>query len=174
MIGASVAPGATQLRIAARDRPGSRIARLTRVLSRIGRSVRLAAAGLVLALLAAGSLWGQDDHFPVGPFVMYAFTAEPDGEVHSVEIEVVDERGHRRPLTPTPGTVGLRRAEVEGQLPRLVEHPRLLRGLAVAHHRLHPRAPRYVRIDVVLRTVHLRDGRAERRSARLLASWREP
>ena len=51
-----------------------------------GRMVRVAVAAVGLALLLAGTLWGQDDDFPVGPFRMYATAARPTGNVRTAEL----------------------------------------------------------------------------------------
>jgi hypothetical protein len=141
-------------------------------LSRAGRWWRQAVTVCVLALLGWGSLLGQDDHFPLGPFVMFAFTTPADGVVQSAGLEAVTERGERLSVPIEPGAVGLRRAEVEGQLVRVVGHPQLLAGIADAHARLHPRAPRFVEVDLVRRTVRLRDGVATGEAEEVLASWR--
>src|ERR1700712_1340913 len=85
---------------------------------RTGRTVRLAAVVLVFALLGWGSWKADDDAFPVGPFVMFAFTTPPDGEVRSAAVEAVDVTGQRLPVVLEPEEVGLRRAEMEGQIPR--------------------------------------------------------
>jgi hypothetical protein len=140
--------------------------------SRAGRGLRLTVTAAVLALLAWGSLAGQDDHFPVGPFVMFAFTTASDGAVRSARVEARTDRGDRVAVALEPDTVGLRRAELEGQLDRVVGDARLLAGLASAHSRLHPRAPRYVQVDLVMHTVHLRRGVAAGESDEVLATWR--
>lgn len=139
-----------------------------------GRAARLAVTAVVLALLGWGSLAGEDDDFPVGPFVMFAFTTDSDGDVRAARLEAVTDRGDRVPVPLEPATVGLRRAEVEGQLERVVADPTLLRGLAAAHARLHPREPRYVRVELVMHEVHLRAGVAAGISDTVLATWPAP
>ena len=139
---------------------------------RTGRIVRLAVVVLVFALLGWGSWKADDDAFPVGPFVMFAFTTPPDGEVRSAAVEAVDADGHRVPVVLDPADVGLRRAEMEGQLPRVEAHPELLGALATAHARLRPAAPRWRQVDLVEHRVRLRDGRAVSESTAVLATWR--
>jgi hypothetical protein len=56
------------------------------------------------------------------------------------------------------GEVGLRRAEFEGQLPRLVDDPTLLVTLAETYARRHPEAPSLVEVQVVQRHFELADG----------------
>jgi hypothetical protein len=90
--------------------------------------LRLVVAGAVVALVLAGTLWGQDDDFPVGPFRMYATAAKATGNVRTAELWGVREDGTRVALQAKD--VGLRRAELEGQLPRFRHDPSLLRALA--------------------------------------------
>ncbi len=139
---------------------------------RRGRVLRLVVVAVVLGLLAWGSWKADDDAFPVGPFVMFAFTTPPDGEVRSAAVEAVDVRGHREPVVLEPEVVGLRRAEMEGQIPRVIEHPDLLGALADAHAQLQPDAPAWTQVDLVEHRVQLRDGRAVGESTVVLASWR--
>lgn len=139
---------------------------------RRGRALRLVVVTVVLGLLALGSWKADDDAFPVGPFVMFAFTTPPDGEVRSAAVEAVDTSGVRAPVQLEPEIVGLRRAELEGQIPRVIARPDLLGALADAHARLQPRAPAWQQVDLVERRVQLRNGRATGESTVVLASWR--
>ena len=121
-------------------------------LSATGRRVRVAALLAGLALLLAGTAWGQDDHFPFGPFRMYSTADDPDGRVLSTYLRAVDADGV---VVERVGEqhVGLRRAEYEGQLSRIVERPDLLGDLAGAFSRRHPDAAPWVEVSVV-RTAH--------------------
>lgn len=83
-----------------------------------------------LTLLLAGTAWGEDDHFPFGPFKMYARATNPDGQVAITTMVAIDEAGRSRELLSED--VGLRRAELEGQVPRLRADPSLLATLAPA------------------------------------------
>jgi hypothetical protein len=140
-------------------------------LTRASRLPRLAVVAVVLALLAVGSWKGTDDAFPVGPFVMFAFTTPPDGEVRSAAVEAVDDTGRRLPVALEPEEVGLRRAEMEGQLGKVVADPSRLGALAAAHARLRPEQPRWQQVDLVERRVQLHQGRASGETRVVLASW---
>jgi hypothetical protein len=140
-------------------------------LSSTARRVRLAVVLVVFVLLGWGSWRATDDAFPVGPFVMFAFTTPPDGEVRSAAVEAVDVSGRRAPVELEPKTVGLRRAEMEGQIGRVIGHPQLLGALAVTHHRLQPAAPQWQQVDLVEHRVQLHDGRVLSESTVVLASW---
>ena len=122
-----------------------------------GRSWRLAAAGVVLALLLAGTVWGDDDEFPFGPFRMYSTRADPNAAVVSTRTVALTPTGEEIRLSG--GEVGLRRAEFEGQLDRLQEEPELLGLLADAYVERHPSAPELVAVQVVQRRFELADGR---------------
>ncbi|WP_232797199.1 hypothetical protein [Blastococcus atacamensis] len=126
-------------------------------LTATGRSWRLSAAGIVLALLLAGTVWGDDDDFPFGPFRMYSTRADPNAAVVSTRTVALTPTGQEIRLSG--GEVGLRRAEFEGQLDRLQEEPELLGLLADAYVERHPTAPELVAVQVVQRRFPLADGR---------------
>ena len=121
-----------------------------------GRRARLAATAVVLVLLLAGTVWGTDAHFPFGPFKMYSTRAANDAPV--VSTRVVGLTGDGREVRLSGGEVGLRRAEFEGQLPRLVDDPSLLVLLADTYAEHHPGGPELVEVQVVQRHVDLADG----------------
>src|SRR5919202_3379811 len=98
-------------------------------LSRRGRAVRVAVTGIAAALLLAGTLWGQDDDFPFGPFRMFATAPGPDADAPDTRVEGVDITG--RTVLLTEANSGLRRAEIEGQERAYVEHPDRLRQVGV-------------------------------------------
>ncbi|SHG88189.1 hypothetical protein SAMN05444351_3542 [Geodermatophilus nigrescens] len=125
-------------------------------LSPAGRRARLAASLVVLALLLAGTVWGTDAHFPFGPFKMYSTRASNDAPV--VSTRVVGLTGDGREVRLSGGEVGLRRAEFEGQLPRLVNDPALLVLLADTYAEHHPGGPELVEVQVVQRHFELVDG----------------
>jgi hypothetical protein len=121
-----------------------------------GRRARLAAAAIVLALLLAGTVWGNDDSFPFGPFRMYSTRANPDTPVVSTRVVGLTATGEEVRLSG--GEVGLRRAEFEGQLPRIHEDPSLLGLLADSYAERNPAAEELVEVQVVQRRIDLEDG----------------
>jgi hypothetical protein len=140
--------------------------------------VALAWRGLALAagaaLVTAGTVVGDDGQWPFGPMSQYAFSVPDDGEVSSryVEADTVDGATLRVPLTS--GGVGVRRAEIEGQLPRIVRDPSMLQALAVAAYERHPGWPRYARLRLRVQVTHLRDGRVAGTEDQVLATWTVP
>ena len=125
-------------------------------LSPAGRRSRLAGAVVVLALVLAGTVWGDDDAFPFGPFRMYSTRADPDQPVISTRVVGLTAAGEEIRLSG--GQVGLRRAEFEGQLPRIVEDPELLGLLADSYAEKHPDAEPMVEVQVIQRHIELVDG----------------
>ncbi|MCZ2838644.1 hypothetical protein [Modestobacter sp. VKM Ac-2985] len=121
-----------------------------------GRRIRLAAAAIVLALLLAGTVWGDDDSFPFGPFRMYSTRANPDTPVVSTRVVGLTAAGEEVRLSG--GEVGLRRAEFEGQLPRIFRDPSLLGLLADSYVQRNPDAEELVEVQVVQRRIELEDG----------------
>lgn len=119
--------------------------------------MRLGATALVLTLLLAGTVVGGDDDFPFGPFKMYARSTRVDGRVATAAFVGIDRFGRRHGVRSSD--VGLRPAELEGQIPRIRRHPALLAVVARAWHRERPAAPELVEVRLVSRGRQLRDGR---------------
>jgi hypothetical protein len=135
--------------------------------------VRLAVVALVFGLLVAGSIWGDDDHFPFGPFRMYASTESPDGTTSWLWLEGVTDAGQRAELPFE--AFGLRRAEVEGSLDRLTGDPALLGEVVATYERRNPEAPRLTELLVVRRSQVMRSGSpAGAPSDEVVVSWRRP
>jgi hypothetical protein len=138
-----------------------------------GRRLRTASFLLGLALLVAGTVAGQDDHFPFGPFRMYSTADDPDGRVLSTYLQAVDAEGT---VVSRVGEahIGLRRAEYEGQLSRVVASPEILGELAEVFARRHPDRPRWVEVSVVQTAYELVDGFPQGETAEVLATWSPP
>lgn len=125
------------------------------VLSRRGRWVRVGCTLAVAGLLLAGTAWGEDDHFPFGPFKMYAGAAGPDASIEDTRVEAVDARGETVLLTPA--NTGIRRAEFEGQRGRFRAEPELMQVAVAAYHRRNPDAPRLQEVRLVVRWHEVQD-----------------
>ena len=139
-------------------------------LSPAARALRLAIAGAVLALLLVGAVWGDDDAFPFGPFRMYSTRADPDAPVVSTRVVGLTAAGEEIRLSG--GQVGLRRAEFEGQLPRIESHPELLGLLADSFAAGHPGAEQLVDVRVVQREFELSAGKpTDRYTDRVLVDY---
>ena len=142
-------------------------------ISKTGIIVRVLVTLGVMAALLVGTLWGDDDNFPFGPFRMYSTTKDPNGSVLSTRMESVDINGKR--LVLSGGQVGLRRAEIEGQLSRFRHDPELLGQVARAYHQRNPHAVPIVRIEIIVRHYKLRDGKPSGAKVdKVVTSWNAP
>ncbi|MGY1746406.1 hypothetical protein [Blastococcus sp. SYSU D00695] len=139
--------------LAAESTDGTDVVRL----SRASRWSRLAVTVVVLAVVMTGTVWGNDSDFPFGPFRMYSTRADPNAPVVSTRVVGVTAAGEEVRLSG--GEVGLRRAEFEGQLPRMQARPELLGLLAETYAERHPDAEPLVEVHVVARRFDLVDGR---------------
>lgn len=122
-----------------------------------GRTARLIATALVFGVLLAGTIWGDEDQFPFGPFRMYATNEGPNAPVDDPRAEGVTADG--TVIYLNEGNAGVRRAEIEGQLDRYVEQPSRLRALAEAYDRARPGADRLVEVRIIMRWHGVRDSR---------------
>ena len=142
------------------------------VLSTRGRTARALALLLGAALLLLGTARGSDDHFPFGPFLMYAGAGPTDGTVADTRLVATTSEGER--VRVPEDVSGMRRAELEGQLDRFVAEPGLLAAVAQAQARAHPDDPAYVRVEIVQRRHEVRDRRVAGRTDVVLAGWGAP
>ena len=142
------------------------------VLPTRGRAVRALALLLGAGLLLLGTARGSDDHFPFGPFLMYAGAGPTDGTVADTRLVALTTEGER--VRVPEDVSGMRRAELEGQLQRFVAEPGLLAAVAQAQARAHPDDPAYVRVAIVQRRHEVRDRRVAGRTDVELAGWAAP
>jgi hypothetical protein len=144
-------------------------------LMRGARARRLAAAGAVVGLLLYGSVKGGDDLFPFGPMTQYSFRIDPDGEIRALWVEADAADGRHIPLDlSSSADVGVARAEVEGQLDKILAKPSRLEELATAWRRLHPDRPALTRLTIGQDVIELRDGREAGRRKDVFTSWDVP
>ena len=138
-------------------------------MSETGRRIRLGATAAALVLVIAGSLWGDDDNWPFGPFRMYSTTQHINGSVREPFFRALTETGEVLRLGASD--MGLKRAEILGQRRRIEAHPELLRSLALAHANFHPEAPRIEKLSLVMEVHKLRNGRPVSTSEQVLVTW---
>jgi hypothetical protein len=142
-------------------------------LTRRGKAVRVAVTAIAAAVLLAGTLWGQDDDFPFGPFRMYATAPDPNADAPDTRVEGVDASG--RTVQLTEWNTGLRRAEIEGQQQSYVDHPQRLRQVAIAYAARNPRAAHLKTVRIVIRWVGIEDARPTGTSYdQVVAQWTAP
>jgi hypothetical protein len=136
-----------------------------------GRAIRIAVTLLIVALGLAGSIWGTDDDFPLGPQLQFANADPANAPVVVLRVEAVDVHGKRFELSEKQS--GIRRAEIEDQVERFKADPSLLTSVGEAYARRNPGAPQLVEIDLIARSHELRHGQATGRyTDKRLAVWR--
>lgn len=154
--------------------PGPRRA-LRPPLTRGARGRRLGAAAVVVGLLLYGSAAGGDDIFPFGPMTQYSFRIDPDGEIRALWVEADAADGRHIPIDlSSSADVGVARAEVEGQLDKIIADPSRLEELATAWRRLHPDRPSLTRLTIGQDVIELHDGRESGRRKDVFTSWDVP
>lgn len=136
----------------------------------MGRLWRNAAAALGIGLIIQGTATHNDDHFPFAPMSMYAFRTDPNGAIDSYYLEADTEAG-RRIKVPMRSGVGIARAELEGQLPKITADPSLLQSIAEAQRRLQPSLPHYTHVYVMRDRIVLKDGAEDREVTEQLTDW---
>jgi hypothetical protein len=142
-------------------------------LSTRGRAVRVAVTALGALLLLLGTLWGQDDDFPFGPFRMYSTAPDPNADAPDTRVEGVDTAG--RTIVLTEANSGLRRAEIEGQQAAYVADPGRLRQVAVAYAEKSPAAAPLTTVRIVIRWEGIEHSRPTGTSRdETIATWTAP
>lgn len=140
-------------------------------LSPRGRYTRVAVTLVGVVLLLAGSAWGSDDHFPFGPFRMYAGVNLPNDPAPDPRVEATDATGATVQLTER--ATGIRRAEIEGQMDRYAREPALLRQVGDAYAARHPGAPELVEVRLIQRWHEIHNGRVTgKKRDEVIATWR--
>jgi hypothetical protein len=136
-----------------------------------GRWARAVAAIAVIAATLVGTLVGTDDSFPFGPFRMYSTSTNPNRWVVVIRLEARTEDGvwHRAGLNPS--SIGVNRAEVEGQINDYRRHPERLRNFVVAHTKLRPDLPRWTGARLVEQRLLLRNRRYIGTTESVTAEW---
>lgn len=129
----------------------------------------MAGTALVVSLLLAGTVWGQDDHFPFGPFRMYSTRNEPNGPVSKIIFRATTTSGDRLRLRSS--SFGLRPAEVDGQIRRFRQGPGLVVHLVTAYERLNPDAPPLQEFEIVYGIHELENGRPTEYRETVIAAW---
>jgi hypothetical protein len=120
--------------------------------------VRLTGVVAALAILAAGQFLDTNDPFPLGSLSQYASARDMDGTIQSVYLtaDTDEARDVRIPLNQS--VVGVGRAEIEGQLRRILAQPSLLQSLADAHAELKPDQPALRELRLMRSEQQLSDG----------------
>lgn len=143
------------------------------MLTTTGRRVRGIFTGAVLIALLSGAAWGYDDNFPFGPFRMFSYANKLDGRVTSAKVEGTTISGEI--ITIGAEELGLRRAEIEGQIHRFVADPNLLHHFVETYEELNQDAEKLRSIRLFYEIDRLVDGRnVGEKEQETLAEWERP
>jgi len=134
------------------------------------RTARVATALGVLVALATGTFWGDDEHFPFGPFRMYSVRNDPNGRISVTKVDGTSAEG-RRVRVPLDN-FGLRRAELDGQLWRFSDDSRLAGILAETYEKMGSRPP-LTELWIYRVYYQLEEGRPVASFTRTLGAWRK-
>ena len=104
---------------------------------------RLAVTAAVVTTVCLGTWVGNDDWWPFAPMSQYAFSVQNNGIINSLTMDALTVDGEVVRVPLSKEKIGIERAEIEGQAPRIIEHPELLQDIAVLHSRLLPHEPAY-------------------------------
>ena len=109
-----------------------------RRLSAAGLAARVVATVAALGVLAYGQVADTNDLFPLGTLSQFATARDLNGTIRSTYLlaDTADEAGRR--IAMNEQTIGVARAEVEGQLQRILDHPELVQSLVDAYAALQP------------------------------------
>jgi hypothetical protein len=129
---------------------------------------RFAVTAAVVTTVCLGTWIGNDDWWPFAPMSQYAFSVRNDGVINSLTMDAltVDGQVVRVPLSKEK--IGIERAEIEGQAPRIIRQPALLQDIAVLHARRLPREPAYAVIYLRNTSTRIGTGAA---TISTLATW---
>lgn len=133
---------------------------------------RLVAAGVGLIVLSVGQVVNTNDWFPLGSLSQYSYGRPLDTPTKAIRITATTTQGTEVRVPLNPKGVGIGRAELEGQLDRIIENPHMLEGIARAWHGLHPKDPQYTKL-VVERTIsYVENGKPTGKTdVEFLTSW---
>jgi hypothetical protein len=134
-----------------------------------GRQVRIVVMLLVAGLLLYGTVAGNDDKFPFGPFHMYSQFYPPNGVVGSIGVVARNAAGHD--VVVTQSDTGVAHGDIEGELTAYESDPARLGDLARAFHQRHPLASPFVEVRLVQKRWQLRNRVVVGQSTVTLAHW---
>lgn len=140
-------------------------------LGRASIAWRLAALLLGTVLVVRGSVIGNDIDWPFAPMSQFAFRIGPNDAVRATFLQGRTADGEIKLIPISVPELGLARAEIEGQQPRIIRDPSMLADLAASYARLHPGQPRLTQLWLNERVDVLRNGRGAGERVDTLVGW---
>lgn len=120
-----------------------------RRLSVRGLVIRLASTVVVLALLTIGQVKDTNDLFPFGSLSQYATARDMNGTVRSNYLLADTDEQVGKFISANMHVIGVGRAEIEGQLDRILANPELMQAFIDSYAALNPDEP-------AIRTIYLK------------------
>jgi hypothetical protein len=128
----------------------------------------LAVTAAVVTTVCLGTWAGNDSWWPFAPMSQYAFSVRNDGVINSLTLDALTVDGDVVRVPLSKEKIGIERAEIEGQAPRIIERPELLQDIAVLHARRLPRETAYAVLYLRNTSTQIGTGSA---TIRTLATW---
>jgi hypothetical protein len=119
---------------------------------------RVIATLLVFGSLTAGQIIHTNDWFPLGTLSQYSYGRPLDAPTRAVRVMAINTDGEEVRVPLSVKGSGVQRAELEGQLDRILEDPSILEAIARSWHGLHPDKPQYVELRLERVTHYIKDG----------------
>jgi hypothetical protein len=129
---------------------------------------RLAVTAVVVTTVCLGTWVGDDTWWPFAPMSQYAFSVQNNGVINSLTIDALTVDGETVRVPLSKEMIGIERAEIEGQAPRIIRRPALLQDLAVLHSRRLPHEPPYAVLYLRNTSTQIGTGAA---TIHTLATW---
>lgn len=120
-----------------------------RRLSVRGLVIRLASTVTVLAVLTVGQLKDTNDLFPFGSLSQYSTARDMNGTVRSNYLLADTDEQVGKFISANMHVIGVGRAEIEGQLDRILANPELMQAFIDSYAALNPDEP-------PIRTIYLK------------------
>lgn len=112
-------------------------------------TARLVATAAVLGVLAYGQIADTNDLFPFGSLSQYATARDMNGTVRSIYLLADTDQEQGKFISANMNVIGVGRAEIEGQLNRILEQPQLMQAFIDSYAALNPDEP-------PIRTIYLK------------------
>jgi len=127
-------------------------------LSARGLVVRVVGTLTVLGILTYGQVADTNDLFPFGSLSQYATARDMNGTVQSTYLLADTDEAEGMFVSSNMHVVGVGRAEIEGQLGRILDDPPIMQGFVDAYAELNPGKPPLRTVYLMRSTQHLVDG----------------
>ena len=141
-------------------------------LGRVGKALRILVAVVGIGLLINGSVRATDDAWPFGPMSQYAMSVPDDAKITYTRISALTDAGTTVDVPLNIEGAGVARAEIEARTGDIVKDPSLLQQVADGWAKKHPDKPKYVKLQLIVDTTQLVNGRVEGPpTSEVLATW---